>query len=67
MAERKPFLGKSRPDEELMKLLEETREREISDEELFEQRVSFAYGNAMSDAITKENVRKSAKRFRSVR
>ena len=57
MAERKPFLRVTEVNEELARLLEETRHREITPEDRFEQLVSFVYGNAMDDSITKEGVR----------
>ncbi len=64
MAERKPFLHVTEVDEELLQLLEETRGREVTEEEYLEQRISFAYGNAMSDSVTKESVRRRAKYHR---
>ena len=58
MAERKQFLNVEPADPELLRLLEETRQTPITDELLREQRISFAYGNAMgSEATTKESVR----------
>ena len=60
MADRKQFLSRSTDDPELLALLVEARERDVSEAELHEQRVSFAFGNAMaSDTITKESVRHS--------
>ena len=42
----------------LKRLLDEARTKEVSEEELHEQRVSFAFGNAPeSDLITKDSVR----------
>lgn len=50
---------------ELQRLLDETRKKEVSEEELREQRISFAYGNAsMSSVTTKESVRRTAGRIR---
>ncbi len=58
MADRKQFITVEPADEELLRLLEETRNLPISEEQLREQRVSFAFGNAMgSKTITKESVR----------
>lgn len=58
MADRKQFENVAKPDPELMHLLEATRNRPVTEEELREQRISFAYGNApASDLITKESVR----------
>ncbi len=51
--------------EELKALIKEAKEREVTEEELREQRISFAYGNAMNiEGITKENIRKSAESIR---
>ncbi len=62
MAERKPFIGLIEPDPELKKLLEESRHVPVTEEELREQRISFAYGNAPANArnITKDSVRKAS-------
>ena len=58
MAERKQFLNVKAPDPELMRLLEKTRAKPVSEEELHEQRISFAFGNAPdSEFITKDSVR----------
>lgn len=69
MPERKPFRRVTEVNEELVRLLEETRDREVTEEEYREQTISFAYGNAMSDAITKESVRRTVEhgRFRPKR
>lgn len=65
MADRKQFENIPTPDPELIRLLEESRERPVSEEELQEQRISFAFGNAPfgSKHITKESVRESSKRI----
>lgn len=62
MADRKPFIGDIKPDEELNGLLEKSRTIKITDDELREQRISFAYGNAPANAksITKDSVRKAS-------
>jgi hypothetical protein len=62
MAERKPFIGDIKKDDELNALLATSRTRKVTDEELREQRISFAYGNAPANAknITKESVRKTS-------
>lgn len=50
---------------ELERLLAETRGKEVSEEDLKEQRVSFAFGNApASDLITKDSVRHTSQRIR---
>jgi hypothetical protein len=62
MAERKPFLGHIKTDPELQKLLEASRRAPVTEDELREQRISFAYGNAPANAknITKDSVRKTS-------
>ncbi len=62
MAERKPFLGNIKVDPDLQKLLEASKSTPVTEAELQEQRVSFAYGNAPANAksITKESVRKAS-------
>ena len=65
MAARKPFFGPAPNHPELDQLLEQARRTDITDEQLKEQRVSFAYGNAPQDAkITKESVREASNSFR---
>jgi hypothetical protein len=59
MADRKQFQNIPAVDQELARLLGESRNRPVTEDELREQRVSFAFGNApvASDRITKESVR----------
>jgi hypothetical protein len=59
MAVRKSFLGPAPEHPELDELLVATKNIPVTDEQLREQRVSFAYGNAPVDAelITKDSVR----------
>jgi hypothetical protein len=65
MAERKHFRNVSAPDPELMRLLDASRNTTITEEELREQRISFAFGNAPNSAlITKESVRLASKNIR---
>jgi hypothetical protein len=65
MADRKQFQNVSAPDPELIRLLENARRRPVTEEELREQRISFAYGNApVSGLITKESVRQASKRIK---
>lgn len=65
MANRKQFLGVSQADPELTKLLQDSRKRQVSEQELQEQSISFAYGNALgSEAITKDRVRQTASHIR---
>jgi len=63
MAERKPFIGNIEADEKLNELLEASRKIVVTNDDLLEQRISFAYGNAPANAknITKESVRKASK------
>lgn len=65
MADRKQFLGDAKIDPELMKLLDVVRERGVTEEELHEQRISFAYGNAPETSkITKDSVRRASRNIR---
>jgi hypothetical protein len=66
MADRKQFQNVKAPDPELMRLLEASRNTAITEEELQEQRVSFAFGNAPTDSvlITKDSVRHASKHIR---
>ena len=65
MADRKQFLNVTPADAELLRLLEETKDVQVTEAQLREQRVSFAFGNAMgSDLITKESVRHSSQHLR---
>jgi hypothetical protein len=66
MADRKQFLGVSEADPELQELLKSTKEATEAD--LREQRISFAFGNALgSESITKESVREASERVRLLR
>ena len=62
MAERKPFLGNIKVDRDLQELLETSKQKPVTEDELTEQRISFAYGNAPVSAksITKDSVRKTS-------
>jgi hypothetical protein len=65
MAPRKQFQSNLTENAELSRLLDEARSRHVSEEELREQRVSFAFGNALqSELITKESVRRSSQNIR---
>ncbi len=65
MADRKQFENVTAPDPELMLLLNASRDKPVTEEELQEQRVSFAFGNAPDSAlITKDSVRLASKRIR---
>lgn len=68
MADRKQFISVEPADAELLRLLEETRNIPVTEEQLREQRISFAYGNAMNnESITKESVRESSRHLRLCR
>ena len=65
MADRKQFLNSAPADPELLRLLDASREKQVTEEELREQRISFAFGNAPdSDLITKDSVRHASKKIR---
>jgi hypothetical protein len=65
MADRKQFLSHSEDDAELLKLLAESDTVEVSEEMLHDQRISFAFGNAMSDdTITKDSVKRASESIR---
>lgn len=68
MADRKQFLGVTPADPELLHLLEDSRNTPVTEEELREQRISFAYGNAPANAslITKDSVRRASKNIRLI-
>jgi hypothetical protein len=60
MADRKQFLRDVEPDPELTKILEASKAKEVTEEELRQQRISFAFGNAPFGSeghITKDSVR----------
>ncbi len=61
MAIRKSALKSAPARPELDRLLQYARETGVTDEQLLEQRISFAYGNAPEGSgITKETVRSAA-------
>jgi len=51
MADRKQFESVGAPDPELIRLLEATRNVQVSEDELREQRISFAFGNALNSEL----------------
>ena len=59
MADRKQFFGNIKPDPKLAELLNKAAQTKVSEDELREQRISFAFGNAPATAenITKDSVR----------
>jgi hypothetical protein len=65
MADRKQFHSELPVSPELQELLKKAHNAPISEDELREQRVSFAFGNApQSDLITKDSVRWSSQNIR---
>jgi hypothetical protein len=65
MADRKQFLNVVAPDPELVRVLEQTRNVVVTEAQLREQRISFAYGNSLGrESSSKEDVR-LASEFRS--
>jgi hypothetical protein len=66
MAARKQFLTTKPVDPALAARLEAAKKRTVTEDELREQRISFAYGNAPADAerITKDSVRHASAHIR---
>jgi hypothetical protein len=65
MAARKQFQTTLTVKPELKQLLDAARGKPVSEAELQEQRISFAFGNAPpSDLITKESVRFASQHIR---
>ena len=65
MPARKQFQSSLTTKPEIRELLEKARRREVSDEELQAQRVSFAYGNAPADSkITRASVESASRSIR---
>jgi len=66
MADRKQFFGEIKTDPELLKALEASKKTPVTEQELQEQRISFAFGNAPADSknITKDSVRHTSQNIR---
>jgi hypothetical protein len=67
MADRQQFFQPAKADPELAKILDASRDKVVSEEELKEQRISFAFGNApraSEDRITKASVTLASDRIR---
>jgi len=61
MATRKQFETNLKLTPELDNLIKEAQAKGVTEEDLREQRVSFAYGNALkSERITKDTVRRTS-------
>jgi hypothetical protein len=69
MADRKQFDNVPAPDQELIRLLDASRSRSVTEAELQEQRISFAFGNApfCSERITRESVRATSQHIKLLR
>ena len=68
MAARKQLQSNLAVSPELKKALDEARSKTVTEEELREQRISFAFGNALhSELITKESVRQASKNIRLIK
>lgn len=65
MAIRKQAAERAVVREDLLRLLEESKLHQVTEDELTEQRISFAFGNAMNiEKITKDSVRDTSQRIR---
>lgn len=65
MALRKQTAKRTEVREDLVELIVSSRTKRVTEDELHEQRISFAFGNAMNnDKITKESVRTTSQRVR---
>jgi hypothetical protein len=66
MADRKQFLGTENPNPKLLEILKAVKTKSVTEEELREQRISFAFGNAPANSklITKDSVRHASEHIR---
>ena len=65
MAERKQFVRRPEENPELEALLKAAKSKGVSEDELAEQRISFAFGNAGdADNITKDSIRAASQHIR---
>lgn len=65
MADRKQFATVTPVSDRLEALLAEARQRDVAEDVLKAQRISFAFGNApASDRITRESVERASERVR---
>jgi hypothetical protein len=66
VADRKQFFGDLKADPELVELLKTAAETDVTEADLREQRISFAFGNAPASAknITKDSVRHTSEHIR---
>jgi hypothetical protein len=69
MANRQQFLRNVEPDPELAKVLEASKGKEVTEDELRQQRISFAFGNAPHSSqgrITKDSIRVASEHIKLV-
>lgn len=65
MALRKQTAQRTEVRSDLKEMIKKTKLKRVTEDELHEQRISFAFGNAMSnEKITKDSVRTTAQRVR---
>jgi hypothetical protein len=65
MALRKQSVQRVEVRTDLQEMLVHSRQKRVSEEELHEQRISFAFGNAMNiEKITKDSIRTTSQRLR---
>jgi hypothetical protein len=65
MADRKQFFGEIKADPRLLEALEASSRTPVTEAELREQRISFAFGNAPDGAkSTKDSVRHASENIR---
>ena len=67
MADRQQFFNNVKPDPELAKILDASKNIPVTEEELREQRISFAFGNAPQGSehrITKASVKRASEHIR---
>lgn len=67
MADRKQFREIESADADLIEILNRTRHLVVSDEQLRQQRISFAFGNApLSSDITRDSVVRASESLRLI-
>ena len=67
MADRQQFFSTIKPDPELTKILDASTDVAVTEDELKEQRISFAFGNApqgSENRITKDSVKLASEHIR---
>jgi hypothetical protein len=68
MADRQQFFGVEATDPELIHVLQTAKNSSATEDELREQRISFAFGNALANEnITKDSVRYASEHVRLLR